>query len=194
MASTKICEVPSCGAPYLAKGFCRKHYQNFVRNGAPVSNNRTKEGAPFAFIKQAIISNTDECIFWPYAKHRKGFGLVRHNGKTVVASRLVCELAFGAPKDTKLQAAHSCGNGHRGCVNPRHLRWASRLENAADQIMHGTRKRGKKVNTCKLSEHDVRQIRALLPSQSMSSIAAQFGVSVGAIKNIETGRNWAWLS
>jgi len=33
-------------------------------------------------------------------------------------------------------AHHSCGNGHLGCVNPKHLYWGDASQNAKDAAKH----------------------------------------------------------
>jgi len=75
---------------------------------------------------------TDECIIWPFARSEKGYALVKRGGKMMRAHRRICEEIYGAPATLRHQAAHRCNNGHLGCVNPKHLRWATPKENMAD--------------------------------------------------------------
>jgi hypothetical protein len=74
------------------------------------------------------------------------------------------------------------------------LRWATREENANDQLLHGTRLRGEKVNTNILTEAQVLQIRELLKTHTMRAIGEMFGVSYGAVQTIKSGRNWGWFT
>lgn len=83
--------------------------------------------------------------------------------------------------------------GHEACVNPKHLYWATPSENQNERVKHGTSNRGTRQWQAKLTEQDVRSIRKLFGSKSLSEIAGQFGVSRGAIKDIQRGKNWAWL-
>ena len=84
-----------------------------------------------------ILQQTDDCILSP-GKPQKKSGYTRvqsadHQRK--YAHVQACEWAHG-PKPTALhEVAHSCRN--RVCVNPRHLRWATRQENADDRMRHG---------------------------------------------------------
>jgi len=192
MAGKALCKIPDCANTSFGKGMCRLHFQRWKRTGR-TDVTLAPRGAPMRFLRAALESETAKCIFWPYAKHRKGFGLIMHEGKTRVAARVVCEMLHGAPASRELQAAHSCGNGHLACVNPRHLRWATNCENAADQLIHGTRVRGQKVRTTILSETEVLEIRTLFGSMTDASIAERYGVAPGTIRSIRTGRNWSWL-
>lgn len=87
------------------------------------------------FVKEtALPFEGNECLEWPYSGNNWGYGQLTVAGRLVVASRFVCEIAHGDPPTPEYQAAHSCGNGHLGCVNPQHLRWATPKENSADKI------------------------------------------------------------
>lgn len=41
VAAKKVCQVPDCGTPILAKGYCCKHYYQVKRNGAIGTGRRT---------------------------------------------------------------------------------------------------------------------------------------------------------
>jgi hypothetical protein len=106
----------------------------------------------------------------------------------VFAHRFVCQEVHGAPPSDRHHAAHSCGKGHEGCINPRHLRWATPLENAHDAIVAGTYPHGETVGTAKLTECDIRNIRAEYAKGGLTQTAlARFydvsGVQIGRIIN-----------
>jgi hypothetical protein len=88
-----------------------------------------------------------------------------------------------------MQAAHSCGNGHLGCVNPHHLRWVTPKENAADRDDHGTTPKGENQGNSKLSESDIRSIRSSV-GVSQTELAQRFGVHQGTISNILLKKTW----
>lgn len=193
MAGKAVCKIPECGNPSFGKEMCRLHFQRWKRTGQ-TEVRQAAQGAPLRFLKAALETEVSECIFWPYAKHRKGFGLIMYQGKTRVAARVVCEMLHGPPASASLQAAHGCGNGHLACVNPYHLRWATKLENAADQLLHGTRPRGEQLKNCVLSEQDVLAIKEQLKTETIKAIAARYGVSFSTVQCIKSGRNWGWLT
>ena len=100
-----------------------------------------------------------------------------------------CEEVNGSPPTPYHDAAHSCGNGHLGCCTPKHLRWATRSENIADAITHGTMGRGAYGH--KLDQIKVLAIRTKLAAGvSQRKIATEFGISQGMVTKINTGKNW----
>ncbi|WP_425482645.1 HNH endonuclease [Chelativorans xinjiangense] len=115
------------------------------------------------------------------------------DGRYRVASRIVCEEANGSPPTPKHEAAHNCGFGDRGCVNPEHLQWKTHAGNQMDRVEHGTHHRGERQWMAKLTIPDVRQIRKLRGEISQSKIAIMFGVSQATVADIHLRRKWAWL-
>jgi hypothetical protein len=97
-------------------------------------------------------------------------------------------LTAGPPPSPDHEAAHSCGRGHEGCVNPKHLRWATHKENQADKEGHGTILRGEQHPAAKLSEADVLEIRA--SSDTIANLAAQFDVTPRNIRHIKQHTSW----
>lgn len=128
---------------------------------------------------------------------RWGYPLVgiSTNGKqkTFKVHRLVCETFHGPPPEGKNDTAHNDGN--RTNNTPENLRWASRGENMADAIRHGTvfAARGSKNSNAKLTEADVIDIRSRPRSRGLlCDLAAQYGVSRNVIGNIRTKGSPCW--
>jgi hypothetical protein len=188
------CSVEGCDRVSRMRGWCEMHYRRWQRHGDPLGG-RTPEGTLLTYLHDVVLPwSSDECLIWPYGRSGiDGYGRMRLNGRTQLVSRIACEAVHGSPPTPLHQAAHSCGNGHLGCVNPRHVRWATRVENEADKLAHGTHARGERSANAKLTDAAVRQIRALVGTTSAKELARQFGVSTGAISRITRGDNWAWL-
>ena len=189
-----LCTVEGCSRYVKAHKMCNSHYERFLSHGSPTGG-RVPPGTLMKFIVEAVATNVDQCIPWPYTKFPNGYGKVRLNGRCRVASRVVCEIAHGAPQDTKKHvAAHSCGNGHLGCVNPRHIRWATHSENMADRIAHGTANRGDKSGRAKLTGRDVIEIRRRVNSgERIIDLALRFGVTPNTISMANTGKTWSCI-
>lgn len=64
-----------------------------------------------------------------YAKHR---GMKKYQ-RTVVH---ICTMVHGPKPSNHHSATHSCGNGHRGCINPKHIRWRTHRENMVEMANH----------------------------------------------------------
>lgn len=139
----------------------------------------------------ALPFSGDECLIWPYGRDRKGYGVMRAEGRKQCASRYVCRRAHGEPASPDLQAAHSCGNGHLGCVNPKHLRWATAKENTADTIVHGKSGliSGRSL-TARLTAADAQRIRALKGKMTLVDIGKMYGIGAPHVCRIFKGEKW----
>ena len=146
---------------------------------------------PLDYLNEVVIPHrADECLFWPFNRVAFGYGRISIDGKQRYVHRIVCAATHGP---SALHAAHSCGNGHLGCVNPSHLRWATLSENNHDKIKHGTSSRGTKNPTAKLTDENVREIRRLKGTMTQNALAAKFGVSKQTISLLLKGGVWGWV-
>jgi hypothetical protein len=187
------CSISQCNRKVLARGWCSRHYQRWRGHGDPVAGGTIK-GAGAKFIEDSLLTNTDECILWPFGRHRMGYAKAYFGpGESRQGHRIVCKKAYGPAPSPKHDAAHSCRGGYLGCINWRHLRWATRKENIADATSQGTIARGHRHPSVKLTEQQVRQIRALRHKMSGRQIAKQFGLGHSSVRSIFSGRNWGWL-
>lgn len=192
-ASRPQCLVPACEKPLKAHGLCSGHYKRFRKYGDPLGGGPEK-GAPLKWIDEvAVIYQSDECLTWPFGGNGNGYGSVFSDGRITCPHRIICERVNGPAPTPRHDAAHSCGKGHEGCVNPRHLRWATRSENLMDRVDHDTHTRGERSPLAKLTEDAVLSIRSRSPDTTVRSLARQFGVSPGAIYHVLKKDSWAWL-
>jgi hypothetical protein len=150
-------------------------------------------GSLLEFAAKASHYKGDDCLTWPFRSVTGGYGTLNVSGKKIPAHRYVCMLAHGDPPSPDLHAAHTCGKGAAGCVNPRHLEWKTVGENALDKITHGTQPRGCGIATAKLTEDDVREIRLLLGTLTQREIAKRFGVGQSSINELASGKTWGWV-
>jgi hypothetical protein len=183
-----ICSVAECQKPADCRGLCQAHYRRLRRHGDPLAG-ITFNGEPRQFFEQALTHRSDECLIWPYGKVSNGYSQIRINGKQQKVSRLVCQHIHGDPPSPRHEAAHSCNV--RACVNPQHLRWATSKQNKADQITHGTARRGERNGRSKLTANEVVEIRS--SADTGRSLARRFGVSETAVSRARFGKAWAHM-
>lgn len=141
-----------------------------------------------AWIRQHLDYEGEECLFWPFGKDDKGYGILSvGHGKVRKAHRVMCSLVNGDPPTPEHHAAHSCGKGHLGCIHPKHLSWKTPEENQQDAILHGTvRKKG--TPRQKLSEAQVAEIRSLRGEKNRTELSEMFGVRTETIDRIWAGK------
>jgi len=176
------------------KGMCNAHYKRWSKYGDP-SEGGTPLGEPMKWLLEvAAVFTGDNCLVWPYARSGAGYAQVHEAGIKKQAARILCEMEHGAPSSPDHEAAHSCGRGAEGCINPRHLRWATRLENEEDKRLHGTVARGEHQGMSKLTEADVRAIRELARTLPQREVARRFGVRQENVSSIVRRASWAWLT
>lgn len=185
-----VCSVSGCERIPVCRGWCNKHYQRWCRHGDPrCGSDERGTGALERFIAAAIeFQDADRCLIWPFGRS-DGYATVKRSGKTERVHRIICAAVRGpAPKGA--DAAHSCGCGADGCVNPHHLRWASRAQNVADMVTHGTAPKGERHGRSKLTRDEVVAIFGLRNRASQEIIAAHFDVHETTVSRILSGATW----
>ncbi len=194
MATKPLCSVIDCGKPAYRREWCSIHYELWRRHGDPTKRMRPAKGDLFNFLYDVVLAyDGDECLSWPYGKTPRGYGRIRIDGKHHIVSRLVCEAHNGPPPTPKHQAAHSCGKGHLGCVARQHLSWKTNAENQADRIAHGTAALGQINKMAKLTEDEIREIRALRGTRSQREIGNKFNINQNQVCRIQRRESWGWL-
>lgn len=189
-----LCRAEACSTSVWKGGYCKLHFRRNEKFGNPLAD---PGPTPIQkFIQNAIACQEKDCLIWPFAMPKGTYAKVhiKINGKCLLAPRYICTQVHGAPPTPKHEAAHSCGNGARACMNGSHLRWATKEKNQADRLIHGTDLRGTKSIGAILTEGDVIVVRKLLESgHSEYFIAKQFSVSRSCIASIKHRRAWGWL-
>jgi hypothetical protein len=128
------------------------------------------------------------------AKDKDGYGVFRARAisQSNIKSHRISALWAGiiSDLDDGSLVCHSCDNP--SCVNPDHLWRGTSLDNAKDRDAKGRGHYGGRHPMAKLTENDVRYIKAFLAAgANQRVIAKNFGVSYATISYINTGKTWS---
>ena len=189
------CTVNNCAEVHYAFGFCASHYSRWKLHGDPNAG-MLAPGVAHRFLIDVVLAHKDgdTCVLWPYKRTPDGYAKMSSaDGNSALVHRRACEARHGEPPTPLHQAAHTCGNGHKGCVNPLHLMWKTQSENMADKLIHGTHSRGEKCVNAKLKTENVLYIRRMKGVMKQRELAKMFGVSIHTIRNVQRRQDWAWL-
>lgn len=190
---TITCEIEGCERKHKSRGYCGPHYRKFLKYGDPFHCRMIPPVVPILWMHLQTKLETEECVHWPFLRRPDGYPVFgSQRGKRFRAHRYMCELVHGSAPTDMHQAAHSCGNGHLGCVNPKHLRWATPKENIADQKIHGTYRAGSKIeHKAILNEGIVADIKQRLANGDRNvDIANVYDISPHHVSAIKIGKSW----
>ena len=150
------------------------------------------------FWSNVSIGLREQCWEWKGTRRAWGYGAFHANGKNWTAHRLA--LFFATPDELvndKAFACHHCDNP--SCCNPTHLYWGDVVSNNRDMKLRGRyvgnkghHASGEQSSQAKLTEHQVREIRALHATGKVSykELGRRFGVSNIAIRYICKRQSW----
>ena len=103
---------------------------------------RVRRATGLKWLRAHVDREDGNCLLFPCGNH-PATGSVTLYGQRMAATRAMCRLAHGLPPEDKTWALHRCGNGHLGCVHPKHLYWGDASDNAKDA--HGHQRVGKEL-------------------------------------------------
>lgn len=188
-AKVKTCSIEGCNGEAKGRGWCMVHYMRWKRRGDPLdAGDRAPNGTALRWIESVIADeHGDECVTWPFNSKSYGYGVLTVNGANMGAHRYVCMKVHGEPPTPAHQAAHSCGRGRHGCVNPRHLSWKTLAENHAEDA--ALRAAGiVPPYKGKLHPSDIRAIRELRGKEPLKVTAQRYNVHFTSVSRIQRGK------
>jgi hypothetical protein len=128
------------------------------------------------------------CWLWTGKVGKRGYGYIGLGGRsksTALAHRVSWALHKGEILDGLL-VCHKCDT--RSCVNPDHLFLGTYLDNSRDALSKGRLITGAQHYQAKLTEDEVRAIRA--QRGSCSKLGRQYGVAPQTISRIKRREIW----
>jgi hypothetical protein len=84
------------------------------------------------------------------------------------------------------EACHNDGDPHNNKLD--NLRWDTPANNQADRVKHGTSNRGEQCGTSKLTQTEVKAIRA--DTRKQKYIAAEYGIQQSQVSRIKNLKRW----
>lgn len=118
----------------------------------------------------------EHCVAWPWATEDR-----RHTcyfqGKASPVTHVVLHFHEGPRPSKQHQGLHSCDISW--CINARHLRWGTELQNRLDQV---ARERG---DIGKIGLGTAYKVR-----EELKVISQKYGVPMDAISRIASGKTW----
>jgi hypothetical protein len=139
----------------------------------------------------------DGCWPWTGMRDRKGYGLIKVNGRTVKAGRIALELAGWIIPVKFLQVRHYICN-NPPCCRASHLKIGTPKENSEDRDSQARQALGECNGQAKLDSDKVLAVLALyrrgVSGRGQEALAKQFGVSPKSIWNIIHGETWEHVS
>lgn len=129
----------------------------------------------------------DDCWLWIGARRPTGYGKIKAEGRFWQSTHMALILDGRPPPPPPNNfALHSCNTPR--CCNPAHLHWGSHQTNMNEMASQSRGAIGSRHGMAKLTESDVRAIRA--SDAHILDTAARFGVTPSMIRNIRAGRSW----
>ena len=132
----------------------------------------------------------DACWPWMAYRTKHGYGMIGLGGKgNPERSHRVAWLLTHGPIPEGELIRHSCDNPP--CCNPAHLSPGTPGDNMADRDAAGRQARGESAGRVKLTEFDVREIRAQRAAGATApSLASRYGVAIVTIYSIQYRKSW----
>lgn len=121
----RTCSIDECEGPVWARGWCSKHYYRWIRHGNPetVLKERIVDPERNFWLR---VEKTSYCWNWTGALRGRYGNFYVGGRKCVQAHRFSYKIAHGQIPEG-MEIDHICHNTQ--CVNPDHLRLASRKQN-----------------------------------------------------------------
>ena len=124
-----------------------------------------------------------DCIEWPRARTRAGYGVKWDGSRTRYVHRLAYEEAHGVTLTSHDFVCHSCDNP--SCYNIEHLFLGDYQKNSADKVAKNRQAREFNLPHTKLSDEDIVEIISSLErGERNKDIAARFGVHQSHVSKI----------
>ena len=128
------------------------------------------------------------CWPWTALRSRSGYGHTYVRSSPARAHRVAWELTRGPIPEGLIVRHLVCDNPL--CCNPAHLAVGTNADNSADMTAKGRQALGVRNGNVRLTEADVRALRATSETVSCAEWGRRLGVSKRVIYDVRSGRIW----
>ena len=157
-----------------------------VQTGMTKAWHRRREMTLAEYTDELLLKTkrVGDCLLHQGAVDQQGYAKGYFRGKKVRAHRLV--LAVKCGDQPGAWASHDCDN--RACLNPEHLRWRTAKETIGRSASR------MRQPSQRLNPEKVRIIRRTTDPKDHPELAARYGVTRKAIRDVISGRTWRWVT
>jgi len=190
-AHHKTCCVEGCASPLLARGMCSKHWQRMYKTGSLERTRPEWASVEERFLSKIAPADGNGCRVWTASRTARGYGNFNIGGRSVGAHRYAWELANG-PVVPGHELNHKCNNPP--CVTVEHLEQVTHDQNMKYMAICGRAKplRGEAAPNAKLTEKDIREIRARIArGERQVSVGALYGIHQAVVWKIKERKSWS---
>lgn len=145
------------------------------------------------FWSKVDLRGPDDCWMWKTGTDRDGYGkfsLTIGEQRWHMRAPQVSLILSGSPRPYDRHALHSCDVP--GCCNPNHLRWGTARQNVKDMTSRDRELFGERNHQSILTVAALTRIRSEL-AKRRKELAAEYGVTEGALQNALGGKTWIKL-
>lgn len=184
-----LCSVPKCSEFARSKGMCPSHYMRERRYGDPLGGGlrQIRGTVEERLLKMIEIDPITGCWIWSRDCTDFGYGQMSVDGHPRLVHQVSYETFIG-PRVVDMLVLHRCDNPP--CCNPEHLYLGTAQDNMNDMVARGRdrKARGEASGTAKLTEQQVREIRA--SDLLLRQLVERYGVSERTIIEVRARRTW----
>lgn len=138
------------------------------------------------------VDRSGNCWIWTAYKNPMGYGTFGYMRTMKLAHRFAYEREYGQVSPN-LSVCHHCDNP--ACVNPLHLFIGTQKDNALDSKKKGRTAAGKRNGRAKLTEEQVKRIRAMHKDGTPRiKLASEFGIGAANLSEIINRRIWTHIN